>query len=322
MPQALTPEAALAVIERVGKTPPGYRRAHARGLVLRGTFQATPEAKVLTKAEHFQGGAVPVLARFSNAAANPCVPDRESDAEGRVLGMAVAFELPSGARPTWGAINIPAFPARTPEEFIALTAAQQKGKSGKPSILRILWHVVRHVHILASVKGIKSLKPSASFSAEKYNGVHTYYFVDGQGKRTPFRYRWVPRLDLAPLGPEEAAGKPKLYLLDEIRARLAQGPLLWDLEAQLPEPGDPLDDPSVAWPEARKTVPLGRLSVDRVHEDQKSVEGMVFDPTNIVPGLELSDDPVLRFRSLAYGLSFDRRSKEKRTEPAPADMAQ
>jgi catalase len=62
--------------------------------------------------------------------------------------------------------------------------------------------------------------------------------------------------------------------------------------------------------------------LDRVHEDQKAVEGMVFDPANVPAGIELSDDPILRFRPLVYGVSFDRRSKETRTGAAPEDLGQ
>ncbi|MDB5105400.1 MAG: hypothetical protein JWP91_3089 [Fibrobacteres bacterium] len=318
----LSPQQAITIIEKVAGTKPGYRRAHARGLGIRGTFQASQEAKALSKAEHFQGDPIPCLVRFSNAAANPCAPDRTSPDIGRVLGMAIRFDLPSGAAATWAGINIPSFPARTPEEFLALTSAQAPGSKGKPNMLRIIWHVLKHIHILASVKFIKALKPSGSFALEAYYGIHTYYLVDAAGKRNAFRYRWIPRTDSDVPGAEEIKGRPEQYLLNEIRSRLAKGPVTWDLVAQFPSPGDELNDPSIAWPEDRPKSVLGRLVLDRVHEDQKAIEGVVFDPTNVVPGLELSEDPVLKFRSLAYGVSFERRDKEKRTEAAPADMGQ
>jgi catalase len=322
MTKPISPEAAVTLLEGYGSNKPGYRRGHARGLALRGSFQAAPEARALTVAEHMQGAPIPCVIRVSNAAANPCAPDRNSDTEGRVLGLAVRFEMPSGAAASWAAVNIAAFPARTPEEFIAISAAQVPRKNGKPNMLKLAWHILRHLHILASVKSIKALKPSAGFAHETYRGIHTYYFVDAQGARKPFRYRWVPGLGPAFLAPEVAQKLPKLYLLDEIRARVAKGALAWDLVAEFPEAGDDLNDPSKPWPEDRRKVTLGRLQVERVHEDQKSADGLVFDPTNVVKGIELSDDPILKFRSLAYGVSYDRRSKEKRAEPAPADMGQ
>jgi catalase len=56
--------------------------------------------------------------------------------------------------------------------------------------------------------------------------------------------------------------------------------------------------------------------------DQRAVEGLVFDPTGVVPGLELSDDPLLRFRAAVYSESYRRRSQEARNEAAPSDMGQ
>jgi catalase len=322
MAKDLSPRQAVSLIESVAKTPKGYRRAHARGLVTRGTFVASPEAKVLTVAEHLRGETIPCLVRFSNASGNPCAPDRMSDKAGRVLGLAIRFDLPSGAKATWGAINIPVFPARTPEEFLAFTEAQRTDRKGKPNMLKVLWHIVRHLHILAGVKAIKAMRPSGSFAMETYRGLHTYWFRSGQGRRQAFRYEWVPQLESRPLGPAEAKAKPKQYLLDDLRAKLASGPLVWDLVSVLAETGDVLDDASVAWPQGRKRVVLGRLTVDRVHEDQKAVEGIVFDPTQVPSGIELSEDPILKFRAAAYGESFERRSREVRAEPAPADMGQ
>lgn len=322
MVASLSSSHAVSLIESVAKTPAGYRRAHARGLVTRATFAASPEAKVWTVAEHFRGGAIPCLVRFSNASGNPCAPDRMTDRTGRVLGLAIRFDLPSGGHATWGAINIPAFPARTPEEFLAFTEAQRPARKGRPNLLKVLWHIARHVHILASVKAIKSLRPTGSFAGETYRGLHTYWFRSGQGNRQAFRYAWVPKQENRPLSPGEAAKQPKQHLLDDLRTRLSGGPLAWDLVAALAEPGDALDDASVAWPEGRRQLVLGRLTVERVHEDQKAVEGIVFDPTGVPAGIELSDDPILRFRSAAYGESFRRRSGETRTDPAPADMGQ
>ncbi len=322
MTAPLTPETAIDIIEHAAGTKPGFRRAHARGLVVRGSFRASGEAKAFSSAEHLQGETIPCLVRFSNASGNPCAPDRTDPKSGRVLGLAIRFDLPSGANTTWAGINIPVFPARTPEEFLKLTAAQTPGRGGKPNMLRLVLHILKHLHILASIKVIKGLKPAGSFAQEAYHGIHTYFLIDAAGKRVPFRYHWLPQ---NPDGGADAAavkGRPDQYLLQEIRARLQKGPLDWDLVAELAEPGDPLEDPSATWPEGRRRVTLGRLALESVHEDQRATESLVFDPTNVAPGIGMPDDPVLKFRSLAYGVSFERRSKETRAEPAPADMGQ
>jgi catalase len=321
MSAPLTPQTAIDIIEKVAGTQAGYRRAHARGLALRGTFRAHPEAKARSQAEHLQGGPIPCVVRLSNASGNPCAPDRSDPGSGRVLGLGIRFDLPSGAQASWAGINIPLFPARTPEEFLKLTEAQRPGPGGKPNLLRLILHILGHLHTLASIKSIKGLKPSGSFATEAYHGLHAYYLIDGQGKRRAFRYHWLPQ---NPVTADAAAikGRPGQYLLEEIRARLAAAPVAWELVAELAEAGDSLTDPSAAWPQGRQKVPLGRLTLASVHEDQRAAEMLVFDPTGVPPGIGLSEDPILKFRSQAYGVSFERRSREHRSGPAPVDMGQ
>jgi len=123
----LTPEAAVDFIEKVGATQSGYRRAHARGLVLRGVFQAGSEAKSLSKAEHFQGAAIPCLVRLSNASANPCAPDRTDAKSGRVLGLGIRFDLPSGAKTTWRASTSRSFRRALPRNSCASPARRPPG---------------------------------------------------------------------------------------------------------------------------------------------------------------------------------------------------
>src|SRR4028119_765044 len=71
---------------------PGFRRAHARGIGLRGRFTALPAAAELTSAEHMQGDEIAVVARLSNGAGSPYAVDRTSEKKGGVLGMGVRFE--------------------------------------------------------------------------------------------------------------------------------------------------------------------------------------------------------------------------------------
>jgi catalase len=312
---------ALDTMERVAGCLPGYRRAHSRGLALLGNFRASPKACELSSACHFQGGEIPCLVRVSNSEGRPFAPDRVAPGQGRVMGFAIRFSLPEGKFATWAGINVPAFPARTPEEFIALTAAQKRGRNGKPNRARLVWHLIRHLHILAAVKRIQALPLCESLALENYYGIHTYFLVDAAGRRRPFRYQWLAAQkagvgdDAPPLGQD-------LYLMDEIRRRLARGPLAWDLVAQIPAAGDDLLNASRAWPDDREKILLGHLTLDRVHGNQAETELVVFDPTGVVPGLETSDDPILKFRPMAYALSYARREKENRTAPAPADMGQ
>jgi len=95
-----------------------------------------------------------------------------------------------------------------------------------------------------------------------------------------------------------------------MKQRVAREPAIWHLELQMAEPGDRTDDMTKHWPDSRPTVTAGRLVVDRLHEDQDLVDRSMFDPTKVPAGIELSDDPVLHFRSESYVESQKRRLAE------------
>ncbi|ATB32005.1 catalase [Melittangium boletus] len=314
---------AVHVMEAYTGTEKGYRRAHPRGLVFHATFTPSAEARALTTAEHFQGGPLHTLVRLSNASGSPHAPDRVNDRVGKVLGLAVRFELPSGGHATWAAANIPVFLARTPEEFIQLTTAQRpEGPQRKPKLLRVLGHLVKHLGAIRGLKGVFALKPTPSFAHERFNGIHAYHLRDAAGQRRTIRYRWTPRAGAHPLSEAQAASMPSQYLLDEIHARVARERVEWTLQFQMAQPGDPTDDATRAWPEDRPLVTAGTLVLERPYEDQRESELFVFDPAGVVPGIELSDDPILHFRAKVYRESHLRRSHETKPEPKPADLRQ
>jgi catalase len=294
---------------------PGFRRAHARGVGFRGEFTATPQACALTTAEHMQGETVEAVVRLSNGSGNPYFVDRTSSAKGSVLGLAVRFELPSGGHTAWAALNITTFPARKPDDFIGLSSARRKAlPGGLPNPLRFLAFLALHPQCVPGLRQILGVATTQSFATAGFNGLHAYYAVDADGRRQPFRYRWSPAAGIAGMSEQDDRLLPPQYLVSEIKQRVAREPVAWDLVFQLGEPGDPVDDLTKLWPNERRQIRIGRLVVNRLHEDQDHVDGLVFDPTVVPPGIELSDDPVLHFRSESYAESHHRRSSE--TKPA------
>src|SRR5262247_2426580 len=96
----------------------GFRAAHAYGRIYAGTFTATPVAKTLSRAAHFQGDPVPVTARLSGSSGDP---DKKPSS---VVAMATKFYLPDGTVTDLIGITLPAFFARTLEEFLAFADAR------------------------------------------------------------------------------------------------------------------------------------------------------------------------------------------------------
>lgn len=98
---------------------PGHRLSHPKGILLAGTFTATPRAGELTTAAHMQGAPVPVTVRFSNASTDPNSHDA---GVGEPRGMSVKFTLPDGSKTdviwqSWPVI------VRTPAEFLEFMRA-------------------------------------------------------------------------------------------------------------------------------------------------------------------------------------------------------
>jgi catalase len=308
----------MEVLDRYAGTQCGFRRAHARGIGLRGRFTATPQAAALTSAEHFQGQAIDTIVRFSNGSANPYQVDRTTPKRGSVLGLAVRFELPSGGHASWASLSVTAFPARTPDDFIGLTAAQRRDLDlGLPNPLRLVPFLLTHPQCIRGAKEIFVLPATRSFATARYNGLHAYVLVDGEGRRRAFRYRWIPVAGEQGITDAEHRLLPPQYLISEIRQRIESEPVAWELVFQMAGADDPTDDITKRWPEDRPQVVAGRLELDGLHEDQDAVEGLVFDPTKVPPGIELSDDPILHFRSESYMESHRLRSGEAKPRIRP-----
>jgi catalase len=87
----------------------------------------------------------------------------------------------------------------------------------------------------------------------------------------------------------------------------------WRLTARLAADDDAIDDPTVPWPDDRETVELGTLELTGLDTSrERDGDVLVFDPTRVTDGIELSGDQILRFRPEAYAVSVFRRTGVKR----------
>jgi catalase len=299
-------EAIRAIDETAGRHD-GYRVVHAKGVLCRGTFVATPEARRLTRAPHMQGDEVPVTVRFSNASGNPRSPDHARDAR----GMATKLYLPDGGRTDIVAVTLPCFFVRRPEDFIAFTRAT------KP-LPRFVWYVVRHREAWRAAAAAVSLKPPVSYATCSYNAVHAFRWTAADGTERFVRYTWVPAAGMQSLGQKQAKRLGGDYLQREIPDRLARGPIRFTLSVQVAAAGDPTDDATAVWPEDRERLDVGTLQLTALDTDrEREGDVLVFDPTRVTEGIDLSTDPLLPFRSRAYSISVERRSGVAR--PAELD---
>ena len=285
----------------------GVRAAHARGVCARGTFSATPEAARLTRAPHMQGDPIPVTVRFSNGTGNPLHPDRRKD--GR--GIAVKFHLPNGKQTDMVGITLPVFFVKTADDFLALQdALSLDPATGKPDPARAVAFVQEHPEAMQGFQAVLTFEPPASYAQLVYRGLHAFKYVNVTDEERFVRYRWEPEAGVAHLSDEEAKALPEQYLHDELEARLKEGPAAFRLHVQIGAADDPTDDPTTEWPADREDVEIGRLVLDEVTDD---CDEMLFDPTFLVDGIEVSNDEILRARSGAYAVSFKRRRPARKS---------
>jgi len=284
---------------------PHRRALHAKGVFCSGTFTASPEAATLSRAAHLQGEPDPALIRFSNGGGDPDAPDAQRESR----GMAVRLRPPGGEETDILAVTTPAFVVRTPDEFLELMRLRKPdAETGQPDFEKLGAFLASHPESQTAVNATRNTEPPASYAMLAYYSPHAFELVDADGQGTWVRYRWRPEAGEATLPDDEAAERGRDYLRAELEHRLGEGPAAFELLLQIRGGNDPLDDPTAVWPDDRELIAAGRLEITRLVDDPESGEHIdVFDPTRVIDGIELSDDPILHARARAYSVSAYRR---------------
>ena len=280
------------------------RAVHAKGIVLEGKFTPSAEAASLSKAPHLQQGTtVPITVRFSDFAGVPTIPDTDPNASPR--GMAVKFHLPDGTNSDLVMHSYNGFPTATAEEFRdLLVALAASGKDApKPTPLEKFFET----HPIAKTFLTAEKPAPVSYASLPYYAVNSFKFTDAKGDSTLVRYQILPEGGVEYLTKERLAEAGPNYLAEEIRKRVADGPVRMKLQVQLAEPGDKIEDPSIAWPDSRKTVELGVVEIDKVDPDSDAAQRALLFIENAVPAGMEPADPMVNIRSQAYAVSFPRR---------------
>jgi catalase len=308
----VTPDQAIDAIRETGGAQPGNRALHAKGKLYRGTFTATPEAAALSRAGHLSGAAVPALIRFSNGSGNPRQPD---NAPG-VRGLAVKLTLPDGSTTDVSTQTAKLFPASTPDGFVSLLRAMRPGPTAP---LRLIGYIATHPRFLSALPVVKEAnKVPASYGTITYHGLHAFRWVAADGSARFVRYHLQPAAGEKILPPDVAKAKDAEFLIHELDERLASQPVRFDYQVQIGAQGDSTVDPSKPW-SSDQIVTVGTLEITGVEtEREHGGDIVVFDPMRVTDGIEPSDDPVLRFRTLAYSASVKLRSGVDRGPEAPA----
>jgi catalase len=283
---------------------PGFRPAHAKGILLSGSFRAAGSAKDLTRAPHITRPSTPALARFSNSTGIPLIPDNDPNANPR--GLAIRFELAPHVHTDIVSHSTDGFPTHTGDEFLELLRAIATSDPANLKGSALEAFLGSHPAALAFVQ---TPKPApSSFARESYFGVTAMRFTNEQGKSRYGRYRILPAAGNDFLDDAATKSKSPNYLFDELPQRLAKEPITFRIAVQLAEDGDTVDNATIHWPETRPVVEFGTLTLNAVVPDNPAEQKqIIFDPIPRIDGIEPSADPLLELRAAIYLMSGRRR---------------
>ena len=288
---------------------------HARGSGAHGYFECTNPIPELTKASLFQeaGQRVPVFARFSTVAGGAGSVDTPRD----VRGFAVKFYTGEG---NWDLVgnNIPVFfiqdAIKFPDLIHSVKMEADRGYPQAASAHDTFWDFVglmpESTHMLMWAMSDRTL-PRSLRMMEGF-GVNTFKFVNAEGQSTFVKLHWRPTLGAQSTLWDEAvkiAGADPDFHRRDLHDAIEAGDFpSWDLAVQVFDeefanalPYDVLDATKLIPEEDIPLRVIGRMTLDRNPANFfAETEQVAFLPSNVVPGVDFSDDPLLQGRLFSY----------------------
>lgn len=271
----------------------GKRVSHVRGYCAVGHFAPHADIGRFAATALLSGGPLPASMRFSVAGGDPAISEKTRN----LRGMAVRLH---GVHESYDMVLVsePIFYAATPVSYLSYLEAQAADpNTGVPDMQHIAAHQLRHPDTLRLPALLASHAAPASYACTPYHSTHAFLFTGADGLVRPARLMAEPEAGTRYLSTAQERQLPPAFLEHEMDERLLQGPIRFQLYAQLPAAGDPLDDPSMPW-QGQERVPLGVLLISALADN--SCDFMTFMPTRLPAGIAPSDDPILRARANVY----------------------
>ncbi|HMN83786.1 MAG TPA: catalase [Burkholderiaceae bacterium] len=291
------------------------RIVHARGTAAHGYFECTDPVPELTLADPFQekGLRTPVFCRFSTVAGSLGSKDTPRD----VRGFAVKFYTRQG---NWDLVgnNIPVFfiqdAIKFPDLVHAVKPEADRGFPQAASAHDTFWDFVslmpESMHMIMWAMSDRALPRSLRMM--QGFGVHTFRLLNADGQSTFVKFHWKPVLGLQSTLWDEAvkiSGADSDYHRRDLWQAITSGaPPEWELGLQcfddtLAErlPYDVLDATKLIPEEEVPLRTVGRLVLDRWPDNFfAETEQVAFLPSNVIPGIDFSNDPLLQGRLFSY----------------------
>jgi Catalase len=133
----------LDALDALSGLHPGFRPAHAKGLMCSGMFTPSPEAAHLTRAPHASRPSTAVTVRYSNATGVPTIPDNDPARSGP-RGMAIRFHLAEHVHTDIVAHSTNGFPFGNAACTATTVASGTAGKGWGRNVMAHLLAGIRH----------------------------------------------------------------------------------------------------------------------------------------------------------------------------------
>jgi len=291
------------------------RIVHARGSAAHGYFEVTDSLADITVADLFQkkGQRTEVFVRFSTVAGGAGSVDTPRD----VRGFAVKFYTREG---NWDLVgnNIPVFFIQDAIKFPDLIhAAKMEADRGYPQAATAhdtFWDFIslmpESTHMVMWAMSDRTLP--RSFATMEGFGIHTFRFINAEGKSTFVKFHWKPKAGLASTIWDETvkiAGADPDFQRRDLFERIQRGDYpTWELGVQLfdedfanAQPYDVLDATKLIPEEVLPVRIVGKMVLDRYPDNFfAETEQAAFVPSHVVPGIGFSNDPLLQGRLFSY----------------------
>jgi catalase len=291
----------LDAFDQLQGVHPGFRPAHAKGLMCEGTFVPSAEAAKLTRAPHASAPSTPVTVRYSDSTGLPNIPDNDPNSSPK--GIAVRFHLGEHAHTDIIAHSFDGFPVHTGEEFLEFLRAAAAAGAGKPEAIGAFLATHPNAkHFLETPKPLPT-----SFAREAFFARTAFKFTNAGGASRFGRFRIRPDAGTEYLSDKDAAAKSPDFLFEELGPRLSKQPVKLSVFVQMAEAGDDVADASTSWPASRKDIPFGTITLTTIVDHQEPERRkIIFDPVPRVDGIDPCD-PLTQVRADIYLLSGRRR---------------
>lgn len=291
------------------------RIVHARGSAAHGFFELTESlaefthAKILTEV----GVKTPVFTRFSTVAGGAGSVDTPRD----VRGFAVKLYTSEG---NWDIVgnNIPVFfiqdAIKFPDLIHAVKMEPDRGfpqaGSAHDTFYDFISLTPEAMHMLMWAMSDRTI-PRSLRMMEGF-GVHSFRLINASGEATFVKFHWRPKLGLQSTVWDEAvklqSADNDFHRRDLFEAITSGNFPEWEFAVQLfteeeaeSFPFDHLDATKLIPEELVPLRVIGRMVLDRWPDNFfAETEQVAYFPTNIVPGIDFSNDPLLQGRLFSY----------------------